>query len=115
MLNFHSPMEGSVEDTVEDLADGAPVYVAVHSYMDTEVYGSLDLEVTLDFSSILEDFVDFLFGEEKKTYVYPLLQTRSLEGSSQGFTLSGAAWTISKATALSSGGRRSDAIRSRPM
>ncbi len=97
VLNLYSPREGSNVDMVTGLAQGATVHSAVHSYMDTEVYGSLDLVVTLDFSSIWDDFVSFLFGEETKEYRYTLLQTGSLEGSSQGFTLTDAAWTIRRA------------------
>lgn len=92
-VNFYQPEEDTTVDTLYGIMIGAPNYAALHTYMDTEVYGSMDLVVSLDYTSILTDFVDFLLGKETEELSYPLLRSGSIYGSTEGLTLTDVSFT----------------------
>ena len=96
VLNFYEPEETTV-DSVNGLNQGDTVYSGVYSYMDADVYGSVDLSVTFDFSSIIQDFINFLFGTDIKEFSFNLLEGETISGSTESFTLTEHAFTVRQA------------------
>ncbi len=73
---------------IEGVSQGHAVYTAVSSAMDSDVFGSMDLELEFYYdNTILEDFINYLFGDLRREYTWTLMRTQSVKGSIEVFQL----------------------------
>jgi hypothetical protein len=93
-VNFWMPEKNTNEGGVESLEDGDVVYTALNTYMNSEIYGSMDIVVTFTYIPIISDFISFIFGKEQDEFRYSLLRTRSLYGDTKGLSVLGFIATV---------------------